>query len=86
MVMKMKSFIKLYHKLSPITQYLLHFLVIFSFTAILISVFCYIIAEKTKLYYDMKDLSFEMITVLRSSFFIISSGLMLTEFIEKYKN
>lgn len=86
MVINMKNLIKLYHELASITRYLLHFLIIFSATSFLISLFCFIIADKTHLYYDMRILSLDLITVLRASFFIISSGIILTEKIEKYKN
>ena len=81
----MKNYIELYRNLSPITQYLIHFLFILSISIILVSLFCFMLAEYSRFYYDMKILSSEMIILLRSSFFTISIGTIFTELLEKKK-
>ena len=83
MVMNMKYFIELYHNLAPITRYLFHFLIVLSLSVIFISFICFIFADKTQVYYDMKLLSSDMIIILRSSFSMISAGIIFTELLEK---
>ena len=50
------------------------------------SLFCFVFADFSECYYDMKVLSAELIIVLRSSFFMLSAGVVLTNYMENNKS
>ena len=79
----MKRFIVLYHSLSDFSRILLHILFALSFVIIILSLICFVFADYSGAFYDIRALSFELITLLRSTFFILSAGVVITNYIEK---
>lgn len=84
--MFMRSFIRLYHSLSDISRVLFQLLISFTLSLIIMSLFCFVFADFSECYYDMKVLSAELIIVLRSSFFMLSAGVVLTNYMENNKS
>lgn len=79
----MKTFFILYHSLSDFSRILFDILLALSFSLVTLSFICFNFAEYSGVYYDIRVLSFELITLLRSTFFILSAGIVITNYIEK---
>jgi hypothetical protein len=81
MVMLM-NFFKLYHSLTDISRIFLHFLIAVSASLILTSYICFIFADLSCYYYDLRLLSIELLTLLRSSFFMLSTAVLITNHLD----
>lgn len=78
MVMILKIILKLYHSLTDISRIFLHFLIAVSASLMLTSYICFIFADLSGYYYDLRLLSIELLILLRSSFFMISAAVIIT--------
>ena len=79
----MNIIFELYHNLADISRTFLHFLIAFSASLIITSFICFIFADSSGYYYDIRLFSIELIATLRSIYFIISAGILITHYIEK---
>ena len=79
----MKSFFEKNYKSFPKTFIMLNCTLIFALSVIICSLLSFYLAEYTSYYYDMRVLSFELITVLRSGIAILTAGTTIMANIEK---
>lgn len=79
----MKSFFKNNYKSFPKTIIMLKCTVIFTISVIICSSLSFYLADYTSYYYDMRVLSTELITILRSSFAVLTAGTTVMAYIER---
>jgi len=78
-----KSFFKNNYKSFPKTLILLNCTLAFALSVIICSSLSFYLAEYTSYYYDMRVLSLELITVLRSGVAMLTAGTAIMANIEK---
>lgn len=78
-----KSFFKNNYKSFPKTLIMLRCTLIFALSVIICSSLSFYLAEHTSYYYDMRVLSFELITVLRSGVAMLTAGTAIMANIER---
>ena len=78
----MKKIIKIYNDSSVITKAFIRMFFIFSICVLMCSAAFYFGAEHSYSYYTARELSFELIKVLRSGSTIITAGTIITEYLE----
>lgn len=74
----MNLIFELYHNLTDISRTFLHFLIAFSTSLIITSFICFIFADSSGYYYDLRSFSLELISLLRTSFFVFSAAVIIT--------
>lgn len=79
----MKTFFKNNIKSFPKTYLMLKCTVIFAVSVVICSLISFYLAEYSDFYYDMRLLSIELISVLRSSLTILTVGTAIMANIEK---